>query len=74
MFPAELISSLKMKGLCRIMLTVVITDYAVHNGWIHPGVDLYCVGNEESAIYLQTHQVPVTKICVSGIPVHPKFL
>ncbi len=70
---AGAISRLKKQGLLRVPLVTVITDYAVHNQWIHPWTDLYLVGSEQVREGLIGRGVPGTKIAVTGIPIDPKF-
>jgi len=70
---AGVIAKLRMKNMVNVPLAVVITDYAVHNQWIHDGVDLYIVGSEEIHQDLVMKGFDPTKVRVTGIPVSPRF-
>lgn len=51
----------------------VITDYGVHNQWLHPSTDLYFVACKEVREDLVVRGIPWDRVVVSGIPVHEKF-
>lgn len=52
---------------------VVVTDYAAHNLWLQPGIKRYFVATHEVAAHLQAVGVGVDRVCVSGIPISPRF-
>lgn len=70
--PSAVISRLKRLGL-HVPLCTVITDYDAHGTWISPEVDRYFVSTPEVMRKLRTRGVPMSKIQVTGIPVHPNF-
>lgn len=70
--PSAVISRLKRLG-AHIPLCTVITDYDAHGTWISPEVDRYLVSTPEVMHKLRSRNVPVAKIQVTGIPVHPNF-
>ncbi len=70
---AGILAQLMINKVLDVPLATVITDYAVHSQWIHPGVDLYIVGCEEVRRGLVVREIDPTKIKVTGIPVSPKF-
>ena len=52
---------------------VQVTDFDLHQMWLHPGISGYFVANEELAFRLHRQGVPRKDIVVSGIPVMPVF-
>lgn len=70
---AGILAQLKRNRLISAPLITVVTDYTVHNQWIHPGVDLYLVGCKEVYDGLISRGVDPTQIFISGIPVRTKF-
>lgn len=70
--PGAVISRLKRLGL-RTPLCMVITDYDAHGTWVSPEVNRYLVSTPDVRSKLIQRGVPIQKIEVSGIPVHPKF-
>ncbi|HEV2440030.1 MAG TPA: glycosyltransferase [bacterium] len=72
--PAGTMSDLRLAGRTSVPCLTVITDYVTHSQWIHPGVDRYCVPNDEVREGLQSRGVPADRLVVSGLPVERKFL
>jgi len=72
--PAGTMSDLRLAGRTAVPCLTVITDYVTHSQWIHPGVDLYCVPNDEVREGLLARGVPAQRLVVSGLPVERKFL
>lgn len=72
-FPCGVMSVLKNKTGIRIPIVGIITDFTVHNFWIHPNVDLYVVAADELKEYLIEKGIKSDNICVTGIPISPKF-
>lgn len=70
--PNAVISRLRRLGL-NVPLCTVITDYDAHGTWISPEVTKYFVSTAEVKKKLLDRGVPVSKIQVTGIPVHPNF-
>jgi len=70
---AGILAQLKMKDRLRVPLVTVVTDYAVHKQWVHPGVDLYIAGCENVYQELVAQGIDAGQIKVTGIPVSRKF-
>ena len=70
---AGILAQLKRNQAFDIPLITVVTDYTVHNHWIHPGVDLYLVGCKEVYKSLVSNGIDPSLICITGIPVKAKF-
>jgi UDP-N-acetylglucosamine:LPS N-acetylglucosamine transferase len=60
----------------RIPLFCVVTDpgYGFWRNWACDGVVQYFVAGEESRRQLIDYRVVAERICISGMPVHPKFV
>lgn len=67
--PCGALSYLRLTGQLKVPAVTVVTDYAVHNQWIHPGTDLYLVGSHCVKMGLVERGVPEEKIRVTGIPI-----
>lgn len=70
---AGVLAQQRLKGVLNVPLVTVVTDYAVHSQWIHPGVDCYIVGCEEVSQGLVARGIDPRTIRITGIPVSPKF-
>lgn len=70
---AGVLAQQRLKGVLNVPLVTVVTDYAVHSQWIHPGVDLYVVGCENVYEGLVARGIDSRSIRITGIPVSPKF-
>lgn len=70
---AGAIAQLKMEGLTKFPLAIVITDYSVHSQWVHEGSDLYIVGSEDVKKDLTGRGIDPTRIQITGIPVSSNF-
>ncbi|MDP4161172.1 MAG: glycosyltransferase [Bacillota bacterium] len=70
---AGVLAQQRLKGVLNVPLVTVVTDYAVHSQWIHPGVDLYIVGCEGVSKGLIARGIDPRMIRITGIPVSPKF-
>lgn len=71
--PNVIISRLKRLGLCHAPLVTLLTDYDAHATWITPEVNTYLISTAEVKYKMLMHDVPLSKMVVSGIPVHPDF-
>jgi processive 1,2-diacylglycerol beta-glucosyltransferase len=67
--PCGALSHLRLTGKLHRPAVTVITDYTVHNQWIHPGTDLYLVGSDDVKEGLVGRGVLREKIIVTGIPI-----
>ena len=70
---AGVLAQQRLKGILVVPLVTVVTDYAVHSQWIHPGVDLYIVGCASVYEGLVARGIKPSSIRITGIPVSPKF-
>lgn len=73
MWPAVLLSPLKARGAVAAPAVGVFTDYGVHDLWVQPGVDHYCVASPEMRAALCAAGVEEARIDVTGIPLMPGF-
>lgn len=62
-----------IKSSRPMISAIVITDFGVHNAWLHPSADLYFVACKEVREDLVVRGIPWDRVVVSGIPVHEKF-
>ncbi|GAB6171898.1 glycosyltransferase [Paradesulfitobacterium aromaticivorans] len=70
---AGVLAKLRERKILNIPLITIVTDYTVHSQWVHPGVDLYIVGNKFVREGLISRGIDPSTIKVTGIPVSPKF-
>ncbi|MDD2233833.1 MAG: glycosyltransferase [Desulfitobacteriaceae bacterium] len=70
---AGILAQLRLKQSLNIPLVTIVTDYAIHSQWIHPGVDLYVVGCKEVYEGLVSRGIEKQRIQIIGIPVSLKF-
>lgn len=73
MWPAVLLSPLKEHGAVAAPAVGVLTDYGVHDLWVQPGIDHYCVASHDMALALGAAGVEEARISVTGIPLMPGF-
>lgn len=72
--PAEILANHKRLGRLSCPLWVQVTDFDLHQMWVHEGISGYFVANEELAYRLQAQGVPRAHLVVAGIPVMPDFI
>jgi len=70
---SSVLAQLRLERILHVPVITVITDYAVHSLWVHPGVDRYMVACEEVKASLVSWGIETQRIRVTGIPVSPKF-
>jgi processive 1,2-diacylglycerol beta-glucosyltransferase len=71
--PAEILAWLTSKRKLRARDAIVITDYDVHATALSGNLDRYYLALQEAAEYLAGLGVPREKLCVTGIPIDPRF-
>lgn len=71
--PAEVLATAINEKRLDCEVWVQVTDFDLHQMWLHPGITGYFVANEELAFRLHRQGVPHKDIVVSGIPVMPVF-
>lgn len=72
-FPAGAADTLKESGDLDIPLLGVITDFDIHQLWIDPHLDGFCVATDDLKTMLTGYDIPENKIHVTGIPVRKAF-
>ncbi|MGE5279891.1 MAG: MGDG synthase family glycosyltransferase, partial [Deltaproteobacteria bacterium] len=70
---SELVTIAKIKRGLKTRLVTVVTDFGVHNFWVNPATDLYCVAAESTRRSLIGKGVPQEVVRVTGIPFDDKF-
>lgn len=73
-FPAEMMSIIKGKNKTSIPVVTILTDYAVHNFWLHPFTDAYVVSNSDMTSDMILRDINKSQIYELGIPVKPSFI
>ncbi len=72
MIPAALFSIVKKRRGLNTPLIGVLTDFGVHDFWIQPGIDYYCVAHDSIA-GLPGLAIGRSRMSVTGIPLMPGF-
>lgn len=70
---AGVLAKLRLRGVLQVPVVTVVTDYGVHSQWVHPGIDLYIVGNQDVYQDLVAKGIDPRIIRITGIPVNPRF-
>lgn len=75
-FSSQMVSYLKRKGELNCKSATILTDFEIHEQWIvgHEYTDLFFVSNEHMKDSLLKHNIPSSKIYVTGIPFSNRFL
>jgi processive 1,2-diacylglycerol beta-glucosyltransferase len=71
--PAELLATAVLEKRLHCPVWVTVTDFDLHQMWVHAGITGYFVANEELAFRLQSSGVDPATIVITGIPVMPEF-
>lgn len=66
-------AALRRLGRVRVPVVGVLTDFASHAFWQHPGVDAYCVASPDMAATMMRQGVPSSRLHVTGIPIRSMF-
>lgn len=72
MTSAALFSLVKKRRRLAVPTLGVVTDFGMHDFWIQPGIDGYCVGHESIAGLGEVAGEP-SRILATGIPLMPEF-
>lgn len=70
MVPAAMLSSAKARRGLEVPAIGVPTDFGVHDFWLQPGIDLYCVAHQSIPGLPAPTLAPVS---VTGVPLMPGF-
>jgi processive 1,2-diacylglycerol beta-glucosyltransferase len=72
--PSNVLLSSKRKERAALPpISVCVTDYDIHFFWIHEQVSRWYVGSEEVRWQVHRKGIPLERIIVTGIPIHPVF-
>jgi processive 1,2-diacylglycerol beta-glucosyltransferase len=71
---SEITALAKIKYGLKTRLVTIVTDFGVHNFWINPGTDFYCVASSMTRDILLKKKIAPERIAVTGIPLDSKFL
>ncbi|UOE93550.1 glycosyltransferase [Alkalihalobacillus sp. LMS39] len=72
-FPMLVVPEYRKRKGTLIPIVTVVTDYCVHNHWIHEEVDTYYVSTNEIVERLKKSGILPQKVKVTGIPIQPSF-
>lgn len=72
MIPAALFSSVKTRHRLDVPALGVVTDFGMHDVWLQPGIDGYCVPHESITAGLDTGPNVASPSAI-GIPLMPGF-
>ncbi len=64
---------LKKYHFINVPVIAAITDYSVHNYWLHSEIDHYLVGSQEVKEEMLNYGVEKHHISVTGVPIDLKF-
>lgn len=73
-FLVNVIGKLKEKERIDIPLMSVVTDFKVHQTYIHKWVDAYITGSRYTKFSIVKKQIPKEKIFCFGIPIKEEFM
>ena len=71
MVPAALLSSVKVRRRVAVPSIAVPTDFGVHDFWIQPGTDVYCVAHDAIP---GVPRPSVASVLITGVPLMPGFV
>ena len=71
--PLVVLGRARRKGLLRVPVIGVVTDYTAHAVWAERGVDAFCTATSLPTWELGMHGIPSDRIVRTGIPVRPAF-
>ena len=72
-FPIQMILNIKKKNRLNIPVIAVMTDYSIHQLWLHNDIDAYVVAHEYIKYEMMLRGIPEQKIYPLGIPVSKDF-
>ena len=72
-FPMSVMPELRRRTDLQIPIYSVLTDFVLHDRWLHPEIDRYYVANEELKKAMMAKGIPAQSIKVSGIPIRREF-
>lgn len=72
-FPMAVMPELRLQTGLQIPIFTVLTDFALHDRWLHEEIDRYFVASEELKTAIVGKGIPAERIKVSGIPIRKDF-
>jgi processive 1,2-diacylglycerol beta-glucosyltransferase len=72
MIPAAMVSALKKRRRLSVPTIGVLTDFGVHDFWIQPGVERYCVAHESMRESFAEDRRQ-GDVVATGVPLMPSF-
>ncbi|KAA9023982.1 MGDG synthase family glycosyltransferase [Niallia endozanthoxylica] len=72
-FPSLAVQHFLMKTNRVIPTYNTVTDYCLHQSWIHPAIDKYYVATQQLKSQLIAHNINQKNIVVTGIPVQSQY-
>lgn len=72
-FVLGVLANLRQKGRLQAGLAGVLTDFAPHAMWVHPGVDAYYVATADMAATMTSQGIDGRRVQVTGIPIRQVF-
>ncbi|KPV55707.1 hypothetical protein QJ48_31810 [Paenibacillus sp. A3] len=72
-FPLPVVSGLISDNGTAVRTYTILTDFVLHQRWIHPDIDKYYVATEQLKRQIAASGVPEHRIEVSGIPLRSPF-
>lgn len=73
LYPAEALTYLKLHGKTDVPTVAVATDYALIPFWPETACDVYTLPHRDCAVDYVSHDMDLSKLYVTGIPVEKKF-
>lgn len=73
-FPMQVMPELRKQTGLHIPIFNVLTDFVLHDRWLHQEIDQYFVASEELKKAMINKGIPAERIKVSGIPLRKAFL
>lgn len=72
-FPMSVMSELRLQSELQIPIFTVLTDFVLHDRWLHQEIDKYFVATGELKSAIVNKGIPDERIRVSGIPLRKDF-
>ncbi|WP_088834003.1 MGDG synthase family glycosyltransferase [Paenibacillus tyrfis] len=72
-FPLPVVSGLISSTGSTVRTYTILTDFVLHQRWIHPDIDKYYAATEQLKRQIAASGVPEHRIDVSGIPLRSAF-
>ncbi|SCW82627.1 processive 1,2-diacylglycerol beta-glucosyltransferase [Paenibacillus tianmuensis] len=72
-FPLPVVSGMMSPNGTPVRTYTLLTDFVLHQRWIHPDIDKYYVATEQLKQQVAASGVPKHRIAVSGIPLRSPF-